>query len=266
MPTFRRFLALLVAVGALVIPSDAPAAVLCKKKSGVIAVRDTCKAKETRLDPDALGLRGASGVKGDKGDPGQQGADGSPGSPGATGPMGPALVVKDANGAFVGLLPDIQNRMFVRRVGDILLRLQVDPNYNPSTGSPALFPSLRTGIRLYYTSTDCSGAALSDDDVNQYNGSNTYSETYMGLGGTIIYIAGTSYTAAANSKNDNSSLQPTNQADCDAQYGPGNTGFAPPDQCCRAIAAYTTLFSPLSTIDSAGAALGLVPPFHVEGP
>ena len=55
----------------VLIAGSAQAAVLCKKKSGVIAVRDTCKAKETRLDPDALGLRGSQGSKGDKGDPGQ---------------------------------------------------------------------------------------------------------------------------------------------------------------------------------------------------
>src|SRR5881397_3993583 len=76
MPTSRLFLALLVAVGPLLIPSNAPAAVLCKKKSGVVAVRDACKRKETRLDPDALGLRGSQGPKGDKGDLGLQGPPG----------------------------------------------------------------------------------------------------------------------------------------------------------------------------------------------
>src|SRR3989442_9315276 len=76
---------LITGLSVLVIACAAQAAVLCKKNAGVIAVRDACKAKETRLDPDALGLRGSQGAKGDSG---QQGATGSPGSPGATGPMG----------------------------------------------------------------------------------------------------------------------------------------------------------------------------------
>ncbi len=47
--------------------------VLCKKKSGVVVVRTTCKKKETALDPTALGLQGP---KGDKGDTGAQGDPG----------------------------------------------------------------------------------------------------------------------------------------------------------------------------------------------
>src|SRR2546428_530998 len=48
-------------------------AILCKRKSGVVVVRETCKKKEALLDPAALGLRGP------KGDPGVQGPPGPPG-------------------------------------------------------------------------------------------------------------------------------------------------------------------------------------------
>ena len=48
--------------------AQADAAVLCKKKSGVVVVRDeACKKKETALD---LAQFGALGPKGDKGEPG----------------------------------------------------------------------------------------------------------------------------------------------------------------------------------------------------
>ena len=47
--------------------TSSQADVLCRNKKGVLASRSTCKAKETQIDPAALGL---IGPKGDKGDPG----------------------------------------------------------------------------------------------------------------------------------------------------------------------------------------------------
>jgi len=59
--------------------SSANAAVLCAPKSeqGSVSVRTECKKNEVQLDPVALGLRG---------------------------PTGPGAVVRDANGAFVGVM------------------------------------------------------------------------------------------------------------------------------------------------------------------
>src|SRR5262245_29610888 len=47
--------------------------VLCKKKSGVLLTRSSCKSKETQVNPATLGLVGPPGVKGDKGDKGDAG-------------------------------------------------------------------------------------------------------------------------------------------------------------------------------------------------
>lgn len=61
-------------LSALFFTSTARAAlVLCQKKSGAVFVRSTCKKKETRLDPVALGLQGPPGNTGAKGDPGPPG-------------------------------------------------------------------------------------------------------------------------------------------------------------------------------------------------
>jgi len=58
----------------------AKADVFCQKKSGAVAIRTTCKKKETQVD---LAAFGAIGPKGDRGDPGTPGNPGTPGTPGA---------------------------------------------------------------------------------------------------------------------------------------------------------------------------------------
>jgi hypothetical protein len=60
---------------ALAVPG-ARAEVLCRKKSGVLILRDACKAKETAVEPTQFGAVGPAGVKGDKGDKGDQGDPG----------------------------------------------------------------------------------------------------------------------------------------------------------------------------------------------
>lgn len=79
---------MMTAVG-MVSPSNA--AVVCKKKSGAMFVRESCKAKEAPVDLGALGAvgpAGPSGPKGDKGDKGDGGAAGAPGQDGADGVAG----------------------------------------------------------------------------------------------------------------------------------------------------------------------------------
>src|SRR5437867_4290351 len=106
------------------------ATVLCKKKSGAVFVRNACKPKETRLDPDALGLRVSQGAKGDKGDPGQR-------VQGPTGAAGPALVVKDSNGAFVGLVTENGGTDIVRRINGQHLHFTVrDTGFPTQDGGP----------------------------------------------------------------------------------------------------------------------------------
>jgi hypothetical protein len=61
------------------------AAVLCARKSGALKLRETCKAKETVVDPVALGLRGP---------------DGPAGPAGPTGPSGIIVTETDLLGGF----------------------------------------------------------------------------------------------------------------------------------------------------------------------
>ena len=62
------------AVGSTAVP--ARALVVCKKKSGVVFLRDACKKKETLVDPASFG---ATGPQGPPGPPGYPGPPGSPG-------------------------------------------------------------------------------------------------------------------------------------------------------------------------------------------
>jgi hypothetical protein len=74
----RCGIALVVALVAIASPSGAD--VLCKKKSGVLTTRATCKAKETLVNPSSLGLVGPAGPAG---------AAGAAGAAGEQGPAGP---------------------------------------------------------------------------------------------------------------------------------------------------------------------------------
>lgn len=74
--------------------SAVQAALLCQTRSGTAKVRDTCRPRETQLDPVALGLEGPQGMP------------------------GPGLVVKDVNGALLDPASLEQLVTVVRRVGD----------------------------------------------------------------------------------------------------------------------------------------------------
>lgn len=64
-----------VMAGGIATAGVADAAVLCKRRSGAVVVRDACKKKETPLDLAEFGAMGPQGL---------------PGEPGPTGPTGPA--------------------------------------------------------------------------------------------------------------------------------------------------------------------------------
>jgi len=88
------------------------------------------------------------GPQGPQGPMGIQGQKGDKGTPGPQGPAGPGIVVKDANGALVGIYdPTIDGAL--RQVGDIVIRLNVSP--------AGLTETL---VELAYESTDCSGPPL----------------------------------------------------------------------------------------------------------
>ncbi len=238
----RRILVLL-AVGLLAIGSDAPAAVLCKKKSGVIAVRDACKRKETRLDPDALGLRGS------KGDAGQQGAIGSPGTPGATGPQGPGFVVKDANGTFVGLVMSTDCSGTCAAIVSRHFTEGVVATFRVNTGGV----DISSGTVLF-DSTDCSGTPLLDsasDVLPRLVASDLFVSDTLSL--TAYYP-----TYPGSAHQIHSKLQFGYQASCVGGV------FTPPDRCCLAADEPHTAAA-AGTLDWTSV-FSLVPPFHVEGP
>src|SRR5215470_14511190 len=101
----RSCVRLLIVGVCVALAGSAGADVICKRRSGILAMRDACRATETKIDFVALG----AGV--------------SPPSP---------LVVRDANGAFVGLVIEarpanfdfpaegIGNVSIVRPIGDAL--------------------------------------------------------------------------------------------------------------------------------------------------
>ena len=83
----------------------ASAAVLCATRSRTVKVRDVfCRRRERTLDLVSLGLQGPTGAQGT---PGPAGPKGDKGDMGLQGPPGPGVVVRDANGAFVGSVDDI---------------------------------------------------------------------------------------------------------------------------------------------------------------
>src|SRR5262245_53387147 len=68
--------------------TEATALVLCRAPDDSLKVRDSCKRRERRVDPAALGLQGPPGPTGPGGLIGPVGPPGPPGSPGPTGPPG----------------------------------------------------------------------------------------------------------------------------------------------------------------------------------
>ena len=67
-------------------------AAVCMKKSGALAVRPTCGARETAVTPTMLGIATMDGTAGAKGDRGSKGEKGDSGAAGVPGPKGnPAL-------------------------------------------------------------------------------------------------------------------------------------------------------------------------------
>ena len=62
---------MIVGVFVALVAAPAAAAVLCQKRSGALFARETCKRREVRVDPVALGIVGLPGAKGDAGAPGE---------------------------------------------------------------------------------------------------------------------------------------------------------------------------------------------------
>jgi hypothetical protein len=216
---------------ALVLCADARQGVI----DGALAVRQTCRSREVQVDPAALGLQG---------------------------PPGPALVVVDANGAFVGTLNHTTS--YNSSVGFIRVARSV-------AGRTVLFWTANHGFTnelfdsrlVSFESIDCSGPPLI---VNEDNFTPTQARVldtiaFYRTGPIAVRTVGSELTL----HRDSSTLAASTIDEATCLSSP-NTTFTPPNRCCRRFAnpfvvptgAEATVLD-LTTLD-------LVPPFHVEGP
>jgi len=264
--TSSRWLAITVAVVMMDLAS-ARADMLCKNPKGVVLVRGACKGRENRLDPDALGLKGPSGPPGLPGPAGSDGAQGTTGLHGPTGAEGPAglegatgpqcatgpqshgLVVKDANGTFVGLMVDPVHSTdtgipVVRRIGGQLFGLTVVLTGFPTPGGDF--------VQLYWESGDCSGTPL-------LGGVETAFTPGLHVGSDLMGVYW-SKPGASTAVNSWGIRQPS--AACTS--GGGTPLSSPAGWCCRTTGPLTNIYSPAVFVDLNP--LGFVSPFHVEGP
>lgn len=235
---------------------SAQAAVLCVPKSGegnIIVRPTTCNPKkEVQLDATTLGLdgapgpRGEQGVQGDPGPQGSQGEQGVQGDPGpqgpagptgATGPAGPGAVVKDANGAVVGVYTTsaLSFRGVLIDTGSSVVEVPLGlTNFD------------QRGTQLLYESPDCSGPALRQ--------AFTQLVTFGDVVGTTLYyspVSGSTVTIQSIGNLDSSITGPSS---C-----PSSAFFIPPHTCCF-VQSQTGEVGPVGTLDLSG----FVPPFRVE--
>jgi hypothetical protein len=203
--------------------SPASADVLCKTRRSKVVVRTACRAEETPLNVGALGLRG------EKGDPGEQG------------PPGPGLIVKDANGAFVGTVVRSNGLgshvKVVRSLGAEFVELAVWANGFDQTGN----------ARRYET-TDCSGQAF----VSFMDDPEALVVSPLVVLDVAVYARG-----PGTSREIQSAINPLPLDNCTAVGGTFNDGL-----CCIPFPPQSTHVAPAVEVDLAS--LALIPPFHVE--
>lgn len=244
---------LLVAPLVVAISVPAHAVVFCTAKtgSGTIRIRPACKKNESQLDPVALGLKGEPGPKGD------------PGAKGDAAPEAPRVVVRDATGALVGAVigPTFapvdpppwpasypSDGLFrggtpvARRIGGTVVQFSVDA-HRVLTG-PNLVPDTLT-----FDSTDCSGPARVLVDPSALmsmawmEGDGVHYATLPGSSRSFRSIA---FFVTAGS--------------------PCNFTPLPTGRCCRGDLEPNNFRNQGDVLQLDEAALGVVPPFHVEGP
>lgn len=169
-----------------------------------------------------------------QGAPGPQGPAGPQGATGAQGPPGPGLVVKDANGALVGpVLEQSGGGLIVTRtINGHSLGIEVR-----KTGFMPNFS------RLFFESNDCSGQALLFISVNDELNPLFF---VASVDGATAYYPSTMNAADGRYTFTRSLLE---------ESGSGLQ--------CRADV-YGSVAVPAIAFDLT--TLGLVPPFHVEGP
>jgi hypothetical protein len=134
----RQRLAAIVLLMAAGVAGDAWGLGLCRKRTGALVVRETCRRHEVHLD---LLLVGAPGPAG------------QPGAPGAAGPVGRDLTVRDAVGRRVGVSARISEGELIAAVlGGRLVGLVVT-----TAGVPER-------VRFLHERADCADAPLAAAD------------------------------------------------------------------------------------------------------
>ena len=228
-------------VASLILAAHAHAAVLCRTHTETVKVRDACKPAETQMDPVTLGLQ-------------------------------PRLVVKDANGAVVGILEPGHTAIhhYPDRGGGIYLTNSIDSFPEDGGGNLVATRIANTPVYLtfdhdgfqevggiHFTSTDCSGTPLlTADGGSGLTSARTLVLTAPVVGSTAYYATSSAVTLQLV----RSSLLVSDSSVCLGSFG---GSFAAPNQCCAPESENRY------TVDAATfdlGTLGLAPPFHVEGP
>ncbi len=182
------------------------------------------------------------------------GPPGEPGPQGSPGPPGPALVVKDSNGAFVGLVSSPYNATVTRTIDGRIFLFDVLP--------AGVMATLDT---LYFVSSDCTGTPLGSLPSSGYS---TFLPTRL-----IIPNGDADHLAAPDAKAHYPTAPPTFVVpQSTAHAGPVGTSYhcnandfpIADGLCCNSGAESGTSVAPLASFDLS--TLGLVPPFHLEGP
>jgi hypothetical protein len=226
----RRLCACLVALLPVVALSTAEAGLLCKTRSGKLFVREACKRRDVPVDLAASGPLGANGAAG---------------ATGATGSAGFGAVMKDANGALVGVIMDepaifpVPGTRVVRTLDGQVVSLGVDP----ATG----FPDTPIAFVAYFEEPGCTGRAFL---APLLPGTLMISPAFVH--DDLAFYAVDSLAM----HNAVSVLTFTTPGSC-----PGT--FTAPDQCCIPAAVSTFLVE--ARVFALGT-LGLVPPFHTAAP
>ena len=225
----------------LILAAHAHAAVLCRTHTETVKVRDACKPTETQMDPVTLGLQ-------------------------------PRLVVKDTNGAVVGILEPGHTAIhhYPDRGGGIYLTNSIDSFPEDGGGNlvatriantPVCLTVCRDGFQevggIHFTSTDCSGTPLLTADGGSGPTSALALVLTAPVGGCSAYYP---TSVGVTLRLVRSSLLVTDSSTCLGSFG---GSFTAPNRCCapESESRYTV---DAATFDLA--TLGPVPPFHVEGP
>jgi len=153
------------------------------------------------------------------------------------------LLVKDSNGATVGIYDGTTNGAIYDDGGT-----KVRFNFLSQLGFSQSF----TGF--VFVSNDCTGTPLTGVD------STSLVRDTIVIGTTAYYFATSGAPTNVSSTLYRSGTPYVDQTACDANFGLGNTTFVAPDGCCQTYATFSYNAGAVPSIDLSG----FVPPFSVQ--